>query len=112
MDFYEYSKTKIINEKRERFICAAKKLHGDKYDFTSIDYINMGTPIKLKCKIHNTYFTVKPGLFVKRKRSGCPVCKWAAVAHSLEWFLNRAKEVHGDKFLYDKVKYVAYKSLL
>lgn len=109
MDFYEYSKTKIIDEKREKFMRAAKKLHGDKYDFTDIDYVNSITPIKLRCKLHNISFTVLPTLFVKRKRSGCPVCRWMAVSNTQEEFLRRARAVHGDTYLYDKVKYVAYK---
>ena len=36
----------------EEFINKAKEVHGDKYDYSKIEYVNMSTPVIIVCKEH------------------------------------------------------------
>ena len=40
------------NTKTEKFICKAKNIHGDKYDYSLVDYVNRETPVCIICKTH------------------------------------------------------------
>ena len=44
----------------EQFIEKAKKIHGDKYDYSKVEYKNKKTPVEIYCKICNEYFFQKP----------------------------------------------------
>ena len=39
----------------EEFIKRAKEIHGDKYDYGLVNYINNDTKIKITCPIHGTF---------------------------------------------------------
>lgn len=55
----------------ETWIDSAKKIHGDKYDYTKSNYINANTPIILTCKEHGD-FTQRPSSHLKGH--GCKLC--------------------------------------
>ena len=38
------------------FIKEAKKIHGNKYDYSEVNYINNRVPVKIRCKQCNTIF--------------------------------------------------------
>ena len=63
----------------EVFIEEAKKIHGNKYDYSLVEYKNMKTKIKIKCNYCNNVFMVVPDLFFNKK-SGCPNCYNASKA--------------------------------
>lgn len=48
-----------------------KEVHGDKYDYSYVDYVNWETPIKIGCPLHNI-FLQRPD--VHRSGSGCKHC--------------------------------------
>lgn len=54
------------------FIRKAKNIHGECYDYTESIYINVTTPIKIKCSIHGT-FMQKPNAHL-HGRCGCQMC--------------------------------------
>lgn len=58
----------------EKFIELAKKIHGDKYDYTKVNYVNSKTPVEVICKKHDTSFSVNPTHHIVSK-SGCPICR-------------------------------------
>lgn len=41
--------------KTERFINKAVKIHGDKYDYSQVEYIHSNDKINIICKIHGLY---------------------------------------------------------
>ena len=57
---------------QEEFIEKAKKKHGDKYDYSLVDYKNIYTKIKIKCKKHGLFEQI-PDSHIRGK--GCPLCK-------------------------------------
>jgi hypothetical protein len=42
----------MINEKTELFIKKAKEIHGNKYDYSLVNYIKSSLKIKILCKKH------------------------------------------------------------
>lgn len=83
----------------ETFINKAKKVHNNKYDYSKVNYINSKTPIKIICPVHGEFQQVP---IYHTQGSGCPKC-----AHSLttEKFIQKAKEIHNNKYDYSKVVY-------
>lgn len=84
----------------EEFIERAKKVHGDKYDYSKVNYINGQTKVCIICPEHGEFW-VKPYNFLGG--SNCPKCirhEWTT-----ESFIEAAKKVHGDKYDYSKTEF-------
>ena len=64
------SKSKSLT--KQEFIKRAKLIHGDKYDYSLVDYKNNKTKIKIICKQCGTIFEQLPENHLKYK--GCPNC--------------------------------------
>jgi len=89
---------------QEEFIRRAREKHGDKYDYSKVRYVNASTPVTIVCPIHGDFEQI-PDSHLQGK--GCRRCG-VEKAHQLkpfEWFLKRAREVHGDKYDYSQVKW-------
>lgn len=86
----------------EEFISEAKKIHGDKYDYSKSIYVNDKTKLRIICPIHGEFWQ-DPHTHLKG--SGCPKCHVGG-KHNTEIFIKIAKEVHGDKYDYSKVNYI------
>jgi len=92
---------------KEQFIEEARKVHGDKYDYSKVKYINSNTKVKIICPIHGE-FEQSPVSHLHGGH-GCPNC--AGQPHyTTETFIEKAKEIHGDKYDYSKVEYVNAKT--
>ena len=85
----------------EEFIKRAKKIHCNKYDYSKIDYKDSATKICIICPTHGEFYQ-KPYDHLSGK--GCSRCS-VTQRLTTEEFIKRAKEVHGDKYDYSKVKY-------
>jgi len=92
------SYTKLI---ANNFIEKAKAIHGDKYDYSLVDYINNITKIKIICQKHGV-FEQYPCNHLQGK--GCISCSGTSKL-TKEIFVRRAKQTHGDKYDYSLVKY-------
>lgn len=89
----------------ESFIKRARNVHGDKYDYTKIDYVNTATKITIICPTHGE-FEQTPN---KHLQGGCKKCgdeaRGKVQRSSTEEFIKKAKAVHGDLYDYSKVEY-------
>lgn len=56
---------------KEEFIERAKKVHGNKYDYSKFEYINFYTPSTIICKKHGEF---QQNSFNHIKGHGCPTC--------------------------------------
>ena len=94
-------------QQNERFIASAKKVHGDKYDYSKVEYLDVETPVVITCPIHGD-FLQRPHLHLKG--SGCHKCgiesRTSLRRNTIEVFLKEARAVHGDEYDYSKVQYV------
>ena len=85
----------------EDFIKKAKEVHGDKYNYSKVDYKKTNTKVTIICPFHGE-FEQTPNIHTQG--SGCPMCGGSAKL-STEGFIKKAKEIHGDKYDYSKVDY-------
>ncbi len=90
----------------QRFIERAIKKHGNRYDYSLVDFNGVENKIKIICPKHGV-FTQR--VMVHLKGFNCPKCgrksKANKLKHSLEQFLNDAKSAHGNKYDYSEVNY-------
>lgn len=56
----------------ERFISDAIKVHGDKYDYSLVEYENAESPVVIICKICGSRFSQTPHTHLKGR--GCAIC--------------------------------------
>lgn len=93
-------------KKVTKFIEKAKKTHGDKYDYSKVEYVDSQTKVCIICPEHGEFLQTP----VEHVRGGgCPICantKRGKRTMTTELYIEKAKEVHSDKYDYSKVKYV------
>ena len=88
-------------EKAKRtFFEKAKAKHGDRYDYSKVNYVRDDEHVIVICKIHGE-FPVTPGNHTRG--TGCPKCAHDALSHTLDHYIDRAKEVHGDRYDYSEI---------
>ena len=92
---------------KEEFIEKAKKVHGNKYDYSKVEYIDSKHKVAIICPEHGEFFQ-KANTHLQG--SGCRKCSTEKVAKlqrlSTDDFIKKAKEVHGDKYDYSKTNYI------
>lgn len=90
----------------EEFIEKARKVHGDKYDYSKVDYIDSRIKVCIICPIHGE-FKITPHAHISGR--GCQECGYErrrnAKRMSQEKFIEKARQIHGDKYDYFKVDY-------
>lgn len=85
------------------FIEKAKKIHGDKYDYSKVEYVDNNTKICIICPIHGEFF-VTPHNHLRGRI--CQKCYFESRKTDVLTFIEKAKKIHGDKYDYSKVEYV------
>lgn len=65
-------KGKIVKLNNDIFIEKSKKIHGDKYDYSMVNYIGTNKCVKIICKKHGIFNQI-PNSHLNGK--GCPICK-------------------------------------
>ena len=88
--------------KTDKFIKKSKEIHGDKYNYSLVDYKNNFTKVKIICPNHGV-FEQKPNGHLIQK-SGCLKCSGKNKKTTKEFIL-LSKNVHGDKYDYSLVDY-------
>jgi len=91
----------------EGFIKKAKEIHKDKYGYLNVEYNGTDVKVKITCPKHGI-FSQRPGSHLHG--AGCPKCNNDAQRSTTEDFIEKAKEIHGNKYGYDKVEYTNNKS--
>lgn len=107
-----------IQQFTKEFIEKGTQLHNDKYDYSKVEYINSRTKVKIICPVHGE-FEQLPSSHLQG--NGCPKCarEWTDVhkenhcisarqsrGMTTEEWIERAKQVHGDKYDYSLTTYV------
>ena len=90
----------------EEFIKRAREVHGDKYDYSKVEYVNNESDVVIICPEHGE-FLQKPHYHLGG--NGCPECGGTKKL-STSVFVERAKSIHGDRYDYSKVSYVNNKT--
>ena len=90
---------------REQFVDRAISIHGDKYDYSRINFVDMRTPVDVFCNFHQKTWPVSPYGHARPNGTGseCRYCKGRG--RTTQDFIEAATLVHGDKYDYSKVNY-------
>ncbi len=98
---------KINSKTKEEFIAKSLEVHGDKYDYSEINYINMTTKIQIICPQHGVFEQTPRDHQTGRGCNSCGIVKRSILqTFTQEEFIQRAITKHGSKYNYDNVKYV------
>lgn len=90
---------------KEEFIEKARLIHGDKYDYSLVDYVNNDTKVKIICPKHGE-FEQKPSSHTFSKRpKGCKKCGEESKLMSEEDFYMRLETRFPFSLFYDKLSY-------
>lgn len=101
---FEATKSKQ-RRRQDEFINKAKDVHGDRYDYSKVEYVNSNTKVIIVCGEHGD-FLITPSNHLRGK--GCPKC--SGRYKTTEDFIKQAKNVHGDKYDYSNTIYVDHKT--
>lgn len=86
----------------ERFIVAARKIHGDTYNYHLVSYTRASTPVEIECTTHGV-FKQTPSNHL-HSTAGCPTCGKLIGAYKRTTprneFIAAAVLVHGDRYDY------------
>lgn len=98
---------------KEQFIKESIAVHGDKYDYSKVNYISSSKKVKLICSYHGE-FSVTPSNHLSRK-IGCKKCSTinrgkTKSQNFFKEFKAKANLVHNNFYSYDKVNYVDSKT--
>lgn len=91
----------------EEFVHRSIVVHGHTYDYSKSTYTSCKDRIDIVCKVHGIFSPLPLNHITKK--SGCPRCSVGVRPQnqplSLEDFIRKAKEVHGDYYDYSQVNY-------
>jgi hypothetical protein len=96
------------------FIEKAIKIHGDKYNYSKVNYIHDSIDVEIICNFHGESFYMRPNNHIhKTIPQGCPKCghlrKSEKTISNAEEFIEKARIIHGDYYDYSKVIYLGSK---
>ncbi|MCV8988861.1 GIY-YIG nuclease family protein [Escherichia coli] len=101
----------------EEWIAEAKALHGDKYDYSLVNYKTCNDEVEIICNTCGAHFPQRPHDHAPSGK-GCPECGKKKVAEvsrktqrkkaseAAKRFEARARAIHKDKYDYSRVEYV------
>ena len=96
---------------QEEFIRRAKEIHGDKFDYSLVEYKNIFSNVNLICKVHGEFSKQPNSLLLG---TGCQKCynekrknndDGSYSKLSLDTFINRSNFIHENKYDYSLVEY-------
>lgn len=88
------------------FIAKARTIHGDRYDYSKVEYIDSKTKVRIACPIHGD-FLQRPDLHLSG--SICPKCSNDNRMNGLEVYIELSKKKHGDKYDFSHAIYLGSK---
>ncbi len=99
---------KSILKTKEEFINESNILHGNKYDYTAVEYINCKTKVTIICPIHGEFKQTPDNHLLNHS---CPKCGFIDMGNiqkniAANSFIDKAKLAHGDKYDYSLVNYI------
>lgn len=90
----------------DEFVSAARRIYGDKYDYSKVEYVNKDTKICIVCPDHGEFWQT-PGHHLAGHQ--CPACS-GVPRITVDDFIASARSVHGDLYDYSKTEYINKKT--
>lgn len=90
----------------------AMVVHGNKYDYTKLNYSSSKNKIEIICKKHGSFFQLVDNHI--NKKTGCPKCRCECLSKkfrcSIENFIEKANIIHKNIYDYSNTKYINSKT--
>ena len=86
----------------KQFIEEAIKAHGNKYDYSKVEYKNAKTKVIITCPVHGEFEQLPTNHL---NGQGCKRCFNDKVKSNTQEFIDKARSIHGDRYDYSKVDY-------
>ena len=86
-----------------QFIARAKAIHGDKYDYSLVEYVRNNTKVKIICKVHGV-FEQTPLNHLMGK--GCAKCYQPNAGINNEEYIAKVRGIHNGKYNYSKTQFI------
>lgn len=86
----------------EEIILRFREVHGDRYDYSNVNYINRNTKVNVICSVHGVFEQLPQSHLLGRGCSSCSRKK----QRTTEEFLSDLKEVYGDEYDLSCTKYI------
>ncbi len=90
---------------KNEFIERARTIHGDRYDYSLVDFKNVKTKIKILCGKHDIFEQTPLKHLIGHN---CPKCSGSFM--NTQYFIEKSKILHDGKYDYSLVKYVNNKT--
>ena len=91
---------------KEEFEIKSRKVHGNKYEYSKVDYINNNTKVLILCSKHGEFKQIPSSHL---QGNGCPKCGTESMVQlqsmTTDNFLKKALMVHENKYDYSLVNY-------
>lgn len=104
------AKARSLDE--ETFVTSAKQIHGDRFSYDNLNFVNASKKVSIKCKIHGT-FLQSPTYHLKGE-ANCPVCR--AISHSQkhripeDQVIQECRKKHKNRYDYSLTRYTGGKN--
>jgi len=85
----------------EYFIKISKQIHGKRYNYSKVKYINSKTKITIICNDHGEFVQIPSSHL---NGNGCNKCSGNYMDNI--YFIKKAKNIHKDKYNYSKTEYI------
>lgn len=86
----------------KEFIEKSNRIHNFKYDYSKVKYSNNCTKVCIICPTHGEFYQIPNS---HSRGGGCDKCRIDGKRSTKEEFIIKARNVHGNKYNYDKVNY-------
>lgn len=87
----------------KEFIQDAIKVHGNRYDYSKVNYVNSHVNVEIICDKHGSFLQTPSNHL---KGGGCKICnKIEKRRKPLDVLFSEIYEIHGDKYDYSKMRY-------
>jgi hypothetical protein len=84
------------------FIEKAKKIHGDKYNYSKVDYKKAYIKVIIICDTHGPFEQSPKKHLLNR---GCKICNMNKLKFNPTLFIEKAKQIHNDRYDYSETIY-------
>lgn len=88
------------------FIEKARVIHGSEFDYSTVNYVNALSKVKITCNKHGVFEQTPASHLMGHKCPSCRSDKMALLKLSdISSFIEKASEVHGKKYDYSRTNY-------
>ena len=96
------NKLHLYNKSNDKFISEAQMIHGGKYDYSKVEYVNAKTKVCIICPEHGEFWQTPHNHL---QGQGCPKCS-PTLKLNKDVFIEISNKKHNGKYDYSKVKYI------